>query len=202
VTFGSFNNFTKLNHAVTNAWIAILERCAGSRLLLSGAPQGNARMAFAARFAERGIEASRIEFVDRLPLTAFRALHGRVDIALDPFPFAGGATTCESLWMGVPVVTLAGAFGFARTGVSLLHGIGLESLVAEDVDEYVEIARRTAADPQILRQLRDTLRERILGGGLCDGPRFAAKLEAAYRGMWRVRCGVAYARPSIALPGG
>jgi predicted O-linked N-acetylglucosamine transferase (SPINDLY family) len=117
-------------------------------------------------------------------------LHGRVDIALDPFPYAGGATTCESMWMGVPVVTLAGAFGFARTGISLLQGIGLESLVAEDVDEYVEIAARLAADLPSLAQLRQSLRERVRQSQLCDGVRFCKKLEAAYRGMWRERCGL------------
>jgi predicted O-linked N-acetylglucosamine transferase (SPINDLY family) len=190
VTFGSFNNFTKLNHSVTDAWIALLETCAGSRLLLTGAPEGEARAGFAARFAARGIDASRVEFTGRLPLQAFRELHGRVDIALDPFPYAGGATTCESMWMGVPVVTLAGAFGFARTGISLLQGIGLESLVAEDVDEYVEIAARLAADLPSLAQLRQSLRERVRQSQLCDGVRFCKKLEAAYRGMWRERCGL------------
>jgi predicted O-linked N-acetylglucosamine transferase (SPINDLY family) len=189
VTFGSFNNFTKLNHSVTDAWIALLEACAGSRLLLTGAPEGEARARFAARFAARGIDASRIEFIGRLPLPAFRELHSRVDIALDPFPYAGGATTCESMWMGVPVVTLAGAFGFARTGVSLLQAIGLESLVAEDVDEYVAVAARLATDLPGLQQLRQSLRERVRQSELCDGEHFCKRLEAAYRGMWSAHSG-------------
>ena len=189
VTFGSFNNFAKLNHAVTDAWAELLARCPGSRLIVAGVPEGGARARFVARFSSRGIDASRIDIFDRLPLQAFREMHQRVDIALDPFPYAGGATTCESLWMGVPVVTMAGGFGFARSGASLLQCIDLGTHITEDADEYVACARRLAADLPALQVLRASLRERIRHSPLVDGRHFAARLEAAYRGMWRRRCG-------------
>jgi predicted O-linked N-acetylglucosamine transferase (SPINDLY family) len=190
VTFGSFNNFAKLNRAVTDAWSSILHRCPDARLLVAAAPEGEARARFLERFAAHGIEAARIELFGRLRLSEFRALHARVDIALDPFPYAGGATSCESLWMGVPVVTLAGTFGFARSGACLLNALELGELIAENAGEYVECATRLAADHSRLGDLRRSLRGRMQDSELTDGARFAAKLEAAYRGVWHDWCGV------------
>lgn len=190
ITFGSFNNFSKLNHSVTSAWAELLRRVTGSRLIVAAVPDGACRERFLQRFASSGIDPSRIELVGRQPQAAFRELHNRADIALDPFPYAGGATSCESLWMGVPVVTLAGTFGFARSGASILQSLGLEELVAEDIEEYVNCAAHLAGNLPALQQLRSNMRERICRSELADGPRFAAKLETAYRGMWREHCGM------------
>jgi len=198
VTFGSFNNFAKLNHAVTDAWSGILHRCPGARLLVVAAPEGEARARFLERFAAHGIDTARIELLGRLRLSEFRALHARVDIALDPFPYSGGATTCESLWMGVPVVSLAGIFGFARSGASLLNALDLEELVAEDAGEYVECATRLGADHSRLGDLRRSLRQRMRGSELTDGARFVAKLELAYRSAWHDWCGVPHSGPQRA----
>jgi predicted O-linked N-acetylglucosamine transferase (SPINDLY family) len=195
VTFGSFNNFAKLNHAVTDAWSSILHRCPDARLLVTATPEGEARARFLQRFAAHGVGAARIELIGRVRLAEFRALHGRVDIALDPFPYAGGATSCESLWMGVPVVTLAGTFGFARSGASLLNALQLDELVSENAGEYVECATHLAADHSRLQDLRRSLRGRMQDSELTDGVRFAAKLEAAYRGVWHDWCGVPRSGP-------
>ena len=196
ITCCSFNNFTKLNHSVTAAWAALLSRCPGSRLIVAAVPEGASRERFLQRFVSSGVDPSRIELMGRLPQAAFRELHHRVDIALDPFPYAGGATSCESLWMGVPVVTLAGSFGFARSGASILQCLGLDRLVTEEVGEYVDCAARLAGDLVALQAMRAGMRERILASELADGPRFAAKLEDAYRGMWRDHCGMMRAETS------
>jgi predicted O-linked N-acetylglucosamine transferase (SPINDLY family) len=111
-----------------------------------------------------------------------------VDIALDTFPYHGTSTTCDALWMGVPVVTLAGQSHVSRVGLSLLSNIGLPELVATTVDEYVGVAVNLATDRDRLKRLRLTLRERMQNSPLMDSPTFARNLEAAYRQMWRKWC--------------
>jgi protein O-GlcNAc transferase len=111
-----------------------------------------------------------------------------MDIALDPFPYGGGTTTCDALWMGIPVVSLAGQTGVGRGGLSILSNIGLADLVAGNVDEYVQIASGLAGDLLRLSKLRATLRERMQKSPLMDAPHFARNIEAAYREMWRQWC--------------
>ncbi|MGD0463443.1 MAG: hypothetical protein ABSB74_13245, partial [Tepidisphaeraceae bacterium] len=115
-------------------------------------------------------------------------LYHRVDLALDTYPYHGTTTTCEALWMGVPVVSLAGRTHVSRVGVSLLSNLGLPQLVAFNPEQYVQIATDLAKDLPRLAELRRTLRPRMQASPLMDAPRFAAEVEAAYRQMWRDWC--------------
>jgi predicted O-linked N-acetylglucosamine transferase (SPINDLY family) len=121
-------------------------------------------------------------------LAAHLAAYHQVDIALDPFPYNGTTTTCEALWMGVPVVTLRGDRHVGRVGASLLTQVGLPDLIAASVEEYVEVAAALAVDAARLNELRRSLRQRMAASPLCDGRAFARKIESAFRGMWRKWC--------------
>jgi protein O-GlcNAc transferase len=191
VTFGSFNNPPKLSAATFDAWARLLGRLPQARLLLKGKPFADAgtRALFLARLGERGVAAERVELVASMPsIAAHLALYHRVDIALDPFPYNGTTTTCEALWMGVPVVTLRGDRHAGRVGASLLSQIGLTDLIANSVEEYVEIALALAGNPGRLDDLRGALRPRIAASPLCDRRAFARKMEGAFRTMWEAWC--------------
>ena len=131
--------------------------------------------------SREGIDPQRVSFVGRVPLHEYLEIHHRIDIALDPFPFGGGRTTCDALWMGVPVVSLVGATGVGRGGASLLSNVGLPELVAKSPEEYVRIAADLARDTLRLNELRLGLRERMKRSPLMDEPRFARSMESAYR---------------------
>jgi predicted O-linked N-acetylglucosamine transferase (SPINDLY family) len=180
VTFGSFNNPA-----------ALLARLPGARLLLKGKPFTDkvTRDLYRARLTERGIAADRVELTGWTAGSAHHlALYERVDIALDPFPYNGTTTTCEALWMGVPVVTLRGERHSGRVGASLLGRIGAEEWVADSVNDYVTRAAALAADPQHLRLLRRSLRTRVAASSLCDRAAFTRSIETAYRQMWQAWC--------------
>ena len=134
---------------------------------------------------------SRVEFVSRIARAAYFALHGRIDIALDPFPYPGGTTTCDALWMGIPVVSLAGLIPMARAGASILHNANLPELVAESKDDYVRIATDLANDRDRLRRYRSTLREQFRTSPMMDEPGFTREFEAALRQMWTTWCDAA-----------
>jgi predicted O-linked N-acetylglucosamine transferase (SPINDLY family) len=190
-TFGSFNNLPKVNAEVVAAWAEILRRVPESRLLLKsrglscGEPADRVRQAF----ADRGIDPTRIELVgwQRSPADHLR-LYGRIDLALDPFPYNGTTTTCEAMWMGVPVLTLLGTRHAARVGASLLTQLGLQNLIAPTLDDYIHRATTLASDREPLAAIRSTLRMRMESSPLCDAPGFARQMEAAYRAMWRDWC--------------
>jgi protein O-GlcNAc transferase len=191
VTFGSFNNPAKLSAATLEIWAKLLSRLPHARLLLKGEPFADeaTRALFLARLGERGVAAERVELVAWLPnATAHLAFYHQVDIALDPFPYNGTTTTCEALWMGVPVVTLRGDRHAGRVGASLLTQIGLTDLIANSVEEYLEIAVALARNPERLSDLRRVLRSRMAASPLCDGPAFARKMESAFRTMWQYWC--------------
>src|SRR5262249_43002692 len=135
-----------------------------------------------------GIPRDRVDFVPAKSTSDYFALRHQVDIVLDTFPCTGGTTTCDSLWMGVPVVTLVGDTAYSRGGVSLLHAVGLDDLVAQDPDEYLATAAGLAGDTKRLTELRASLRERMRASPLMDAERFTRNLEAAYRQMWRTWC--------------
>ena len=140
-------------------------------------------------FAKHGIAAGRVELLSYAPsYTDHLHLYGRLDIVLDPFPYHGTTTTCESLWMGVPVVTLAGKMHASRVGVSLLSHVGLTELVAQSTDEYVRIAAGLANDTGRLAELRSGMRRRLANSPLRDEVGFTADLESAYRTMWHAWC--------------
>ena len=187
VTFGSFNNPTKLSPDTLDAWGRLLARLPQARLLLKGRPFADAatRELLLSRLSERAVAAERVELVGWLPsITSHLELYRQVDIALDAFPYNGTTTTCEALWMGVPVVTLRGDRHRSRVGASLLTHAGLKDWIAGSPDEYLDIALRLAADPSYLSEVRQTLRARLAASGLCDGATFARKMETIYRAMW------------------
>ena len=187
VTFGSFNALQKMSDATVETWVRILKAVPDAHLMLKSlafADEGT-RHAVRRRFAAADIEHARVEVLPPSDNTAFLAEYRRVDVALDPFPYNGGTTSCDALWMGVPVVTLAGERFCARMGLSVLENVGLPELVAHAVPDYVRIAVALARDPPRIAALRASLRARMAASPLCDGARVARELEHAYRAMWR-----------------
>ncbi len=191
ITFGSFNNPAKLSLATLDMWVAVLARLPQARLLLKGKSFADAatRALLLERFAERGVAGERIELEGwRVSRSDHLAHYDRVDIALDSFPYNGTTTTCEALWMGVPVVTLKGDRHSSRVGASLLAQLGMSEWVAASADDYVRIATKLAGEPDRLAELRRSLRARMAASPLCDGAAFARKIEAALGEMWRRWC--------------
>ncbi|OYQ31483.1 hypothetical protein CHU95_20250 [Niveispirillum lacus] len=188
VTFGSFNNNSKVTPEVVALWSRLLLRVPRSRLILKSKPFADptTQTRYQSLFHANGIATDRI---DLLPQIADQGDHlrayDRIDIALDPFPYNGTTTSCEALWMGVPVVTLLGTHHVARVTASLLHRIGLDDLVADSPETYLQIAIGLAADLDRLATLRHTLRPRMQSSPLRDTYGFAAQVEAAYRRMWK-----------------
>ena len=186
ITFGCFNSLPKLNDEVIALWCEVLRAVPTARLLLK-APQlrdAEIRDSLLNRFVERGIAAERIDILPGTPSPADHLLtYRRIDIALDPFPCNGTTTTCEALWMGVPVLTLPGARHSARVTASLLTQIRLTDGVARDAADYVQIAQHWAAAPERLATWRKTLRQRLLDSPLSDAPAYAARIEAAYASL-------------------
>ena len=188
VTFGSFNHVAKLNDRVLDLWAALLRRLQGSRLLLMALPDEETATRIRAALNTRGVDAARIRALPRLARGEYWRMYGEVDIALDPFPYTGGATTSDSLWMGLPVVTLAGSFGFARSAATVLTNAGLAELVAADERQYLDIALQLASAVPVLAGMRGGMRERLLRSPLLDAPRFVAALEQLYREAWQQWC--------------
>jgi protein O-GlcNAc transferase len=188
VTFGSFNNFAKVTSAVREAWWRILERVEGSRLLVLAYRGGYLETQLKRDAFERGIDPARIELFNKRPRLDYLALVNRADISLDPFPFNGHTTTCDAIWQGVPVVMLEGQTYVSRFGGSVLANVGLESLIAHSVDEYVETAVTLAANRDRLVALRGQLRETMAASPLLDHVGFTRNLERAYRQMWHAWC--------------
>ncbi len=189
-TFGCFNNLSKITPEVIGAWARILLRVSDSRLLLKAHQFADPEIAAAVRtgFAGHGIDPARIELRGASPHRALLEQYGDVDIALDPFPYTGGLTTCEALWMGVPVITRPADYFATRHSASHLANVGLADWIAPDVDAYVALAAARAADIAGLADLRATLRPRLAASPLCDAPRFGRNLAAALRGVWRQWC--------------
>jgi predicted O-linked N-acetylglucosamine transferase (SPINDLY family) len=187
VTLGCFNNYSKVSAAVLTTWCEVLKRVPGSQLVVFSR-EGAHRQRALDLVAGQGVELSRFKFVGPVVTAEYFNRYHEIDIALDPFPYPGGTTTCDALWMGVPVVTLSGRTAVSRGGVSILSNIGLRELIAQDREEYVSIGARLAQDLPRIRGLRPTLRERMLRSPLMDGPRFTRDVEAAFRTMWRQWC--------------
>jgi protein O-GlcNAc transferase len=191
ITFGSFNNLAKFDAEAAALWARILHRVPGSRLLLKSLQTADppSWRRYLALFAAHGIAADRVVALPWLPSAADNlAAYGQLDIALDPFPYNGTTTSCDALWMGVPVVTLAGNRHAGRVGASIVRRLGMAELIAATPDDYVEIAVRLAADPGRLAALRGELRERFRASPLHDSRGLARDIEAAYRTMWQRWC--------------
>jgi predicted O-linked N-acetylglucosamine transferase (SPINDLY family) len=192
ITFGSMNNPHKYNGEVFAAWARILHAVPEARLLLKYAnayESPKLRTIILDAFARQGISAERLRFVaGRIAPSEHLAVLQEIDIALDPFPFNGSTTSFEALWMGVPVVTLAGERFLGRVGASCLAQVGLTDLVAKDVEGYVERATGLGRDRERLATLRRTLRDRVAASPLCDAAAHARAFEAAIRQLWRGWC--------------
>lgn len=194
VTFGSFNNLAKVNPEVIALWAELLAVIPGSRMLIKSSSLDDmpTRERYYALFEARGVARERLDLLGHTPTQAEHLdLYRRLDIALDTFPYNGTTTTCEALWMGVPVITLAGVSHAGRVGVSLLGSAGFPGWIAETPGQYISLAAALAGDVEMLAGLRASLRECMAASPLCDGKSFALKVEAAYREMWRKYCAAA-----------
>jgi flagellar hook-associated protein 1 len=194
VTFGCFNNITKLVPGVVRLWARVLNAVPGSRLILKSRSlsEASVRESLARAFEENGLAPERIEMRGATPYGAMLAEYSDIDIALDPFPFGGATTTCDALWMGVPVITLASDRLASRQTLSFLHfmereGLAQEEFATDSPDDYVAKAVALAANPNRLKALRPALREALRAAPFSEPGRFVAGLEQAYRIMWRRR---------------
>jgi len=187
ITFGCLNNFCKVTRPTFEAWFEILRRVPNSRLILH-ADAGGHRDRARALIQAAGLDPARLEFSGFLPLEQYLKVYHRIDIALDPFPYTGGTTSCDALWMGVPLISLAGKTSVSRGGLSILSNIGLPDLVARDTEQYIRLATDLANDLPRLSALRSELRERMRRSPICDAPQFVRDVEAAYRDMWARWC--------------
>lgn len=184
ITFGCMNLFAKVNPIMQQIWAAIMVQVPGSRLLVH-APDGSHRELFWNAFETRGILRDRIRFVGFQPTAGYFAQYNQIDIALDTWPYGGGTTTCDTLWMGVPVVSSPSDHSaVSRGGASILNNIGLPELCGED---YVGTAVKLAADTPALDTLRQSMRARMLASPLMDAPGFARDFETALRTMWNTK---------------
>jgi protein O-GlcNAc transferase len=191
VTFGSLNNFTKVNPQVLTVWAEILNAVLDSRLMLR-CPEGNTRQRVRDLMAATGIKDHRLEFLGgMLSQDAYYHLHDRMDLYLDPFPYASHTTGLDALWMGVPLITLAGRRDVGRSGVFLMTNVGLPECICQTPRQYVELAITLAHDLPRLAAIRSTLRQRVQQSPLVDGARYTRHVEAAYREMWRTWCATA-----------
>lgn len=191
LTFGSFNSLPKVTHEVVTLWSQILQAVPDSRLIMKCGQLGDkqTRERFKKMFLHSGISSDRIDLLRETPsLSDHLAIYRQVDIALDPFPYNGTTTTCEALWMGVPVITLAGNRHSSRVGVSLLSVIGLSDLIAETTQEYVAKAVNLAQDIERLEQMRANLRTILIKSPVTNAKTFTRSLEDAYRKMWQTWC--------------
>jgi predicted O-linked N-acetylglucosamine transferase (SPINDLY family) len=185
ITFGCLGSPRKVHPGVVSLWARVLAAVPRSRLLLVAEEHARAEMQRA--FASAGIAPERIELTGRVGRRQYLEHYHRIDVALDTFPFAGGTTSLDGVWMGVPVVTLTGGTVLHRAGVSIAMNLGLPELVAGSPDEYVSVAAKVAGDLERLSRLRAQLRSRLEASPLGDAPRFARNLEAAYRTVWAHR---------------
>jgi protein O-GlcNAc transferase len=192
ITFGSLHALHRLNAEVLDLWSAILRAVPTAHLLIfRHTLRGNIKEGLFRQFNERGIEAARIDMrqdYSKDDSSRYLAVYQGVDVSLDTFPWSGHTTACESLWMGVPVITLRGNRHAGRMVASVLTQIGLPDFIAESPEQYVEKAVQAAQDIERLAKLRSELRDLVKNSPLCDGKKFARNLEAAYREMWVRLC--------------
>lgn len=190
ITFGCFNNAVKAGPEVLSCWAEILKALPEATLFLKSRHFSLPEVAatFTGRMAELGIGAERLRLEGADGFERYLAAYRELDIALDPFPFTGGATTADALWMGVPVLTLRGDRFISHQGETILRSVGLDDWIADDTAAYVALAQRHAHGVEALSHLRGGLRRRLLASPFADAPRFAGNLAAAWRGMWVEWC--------------
>ena len=190
VTFGMFSNPNKITPKTAILWAKIMQNAANSRLklIIKGGQSDELTSIFLNLLEEAGISRDRIDVRGKMSLGNYFAEYGKVDIMLDTYPYNGGATTCDALWMGVPVISLVGEHHFSRVGLSLLSSVGLEYFACKTEDEYVAKASVLANKPDALAKIRGTLRQRMKASAMCDMHLQAKSIENAYREMWRRWC--------------
>ena len=186
-TFGCLNNFAKVSDVTLALWARLLKRVPEARLLLYARTESH-RNRVRRAFSQAGVEESRAAFVGRQSFALYLQTYREIDVALDPFPYGGGTTTCDALWMGVPVISLAGRTAVSRAGSTLLSNLGLERLAARSEDQYIELAAALMRDEADLTELRRGLRDRIEASPIMDAGRFARNFESALRTAWRGWC--------------
>jgi len=188
IVFGSFNDLAKVNAPLMRLWARIVQSVPDSRLCLKNRATGsdNVRRRLQEQFGELGISPDRLDLIAPcIGLEDHMRYYNQIDIALDTYPYHGTTTTCEALWMGVPVVTLAGKSHVSRVGVSLLSSVGLSDFVAGNEEDYVRIAIELAGNKSRREELRGSLRDRMKNSPLMDGADLARRIESAYRSMWQ-----------------
>jgi predicted O-linked N-acetylglucosamine transferase (SPINDLY family) len=191
ITFGSFNNFLKVTSETLSVWAQVLEQVAGSRLLIKSPYFDDTSVldSINEKLATAGIPADRVELLGFLPSPADHlAAYSRVDIALDSFPYNGTTTTCEALWMGVPVVSLVGDRHAARVGLSLLSAVGHPEWAADSKENYIAKAIALAQDRPSRENIRQTLRQSMMKSPLFDYGTQASRFEDALRHVWQEWC--------------
>ena len=191
ITFGSFNSIKKVTPRVLSLWAKLLHASPRSRLIIKsgGLDSERAREVLLATLKQEGIPEVRVDLWEKMDdkgehLNAY----GNIDIALDTFPYNGTTTTCEAMWMGIPVIGLAGNLHASRVGMSLLSAVGLKDLIANDEEDYLRIALALANDPARLARLRAELRGTMARSPLCDRPGFTTRFGLALRDMWKAYC--------------
>lgn len=197
ITFGSFNSMPKVTSQVLDLWARVLKSIPGSRLIIKNRALADPRVSqrVLGDLETRGITADRITTQGQRPSQVEHLReYARIDLALDTFPYNGTTTTCEALWMGVPVVTLRGTTHAGRVGASLLSGVGLQDLIADSSDAYVRRAVELATDPAGLASLRVGMRDRLTRSRLLDASAFAREFSRAIRGLWQTWCATGHAR--------
>jgi predicted O-linked N-acetylglucosamine transferase (SPINDLY family) len=186
ITFGCLNNAAKLSDACLDTWARLLAELPNARLvLLAGTSEGGVKR-ITDRFAAAGVDRGRLELVARLPRDEYFQAYQLFDIALDPFPYNGGVTTCDALWMGVPVLAVAGGSYVARQGASVMTHAGLSEFVADSPDRLIELAKTWADNREWLAEIRAGLRVQV-ARSVGDGRRYVRSLEAALRQAWQDR---------------
>ena len=186
ITFGSFNNLSKITPQVIKVWSKILHSVPTSHLLLKSLQLNYNKNYYLDLFKKEDIAEDRIKLYEQLPnMDDHLELYNMIDIGLDPFPYNGATTTCEALWMGVPVITLLGDRHVGRVGASILSNVGLKDFIAQDIDSYIKLSVEMATNTNYLKEIKKTLRKRMQGAPLCDAGSFARDIETSYQDMWR-----------------
>ena len=188
ITFGSFNNFNKIDQRTLTLWAGLLRSLPTARLMMLTVPEGESRLCLSRYFTELGIDAQRLEFHGRMPAVEFYRKFLEVDIALDPVSVGGGTTTCESLWMGVPVIAGVGERVITRLSYSFLCTAGMADFAAFSAEDYIRIAVHFANNLPLLAEIRAGLRAKVAASPLVDEAGFTRNLEKLYREIWSKWC--------------
>ena len=188
ITFGSFNSSNKIDQESIILWANLLLALPTARLVMVTIPEGERRQSLIEQFTSLGVSHERVTFYAALPAAEFHQLLGTMDLTLDPLHVNGATTTCESLWMGVPVMTVVGERFLSRAGYSILKSCGLEKFVARSHPEFIQLAQTIAADVDALAQLRGSMRQMLKNTPVVDGAQFTKNYETLLRSAWREWC--------------